>query len=264
MTGLIPVLLYHSVNDHPARRDGPYAVSPACFAAHADVIRASGRAAIRITELADGLRSERLLPERPVAVTFDDGFADTYDAVEVLLRRDLSSTVYVTTGAIGSLARLSRAGVADLARLQSVEVGAHGLRHRRLDELDEHELDDEVNASKAQLEDLTHVSVNSFAYPHGAYDRRAREAVIRAGYRSAAAVKNAISHAGDDPYAIARWTVTRATPPARIAEILEGDGIPLAWADERLRTRVFRTVRRRRRRLAGTLVGCTKREAQTR
>jgi hypothetical protein len=94
------------------------------------------------------------------------------------------------------------------------------------------------------------INIESFAYPHGAYDRRARQAVIQAGYRSAAAVKNAVSHASDDPFAIARWTVTRGTPVSRIAEVLEGDGVPRAWANERLRTRAFRTVRRERRRIA--------------
>jgi peptidoglycan/xylan/chitin deacetylase (PgdA/CDA1 family) len=253
VTDIIPVLLYHSVNDRAQPRDRPYSVSRACFAAHADAVRASGRVAIRMSELAAGLRSERPLPERPVAVTFDDGFADTYDAVQALLRRHMSSTVYVTTGAVGARDRLSCAGVWELARLPSVEVGAHGVRHRYLDELDDHELTEEIRDSKAQLEDLIQVGVNSFAYPHGAYDWRAREAVIAAGYHSAAAVKNAVSHAGDDPFAIARWTVTRGTPVSRIAQVLEGEGLPRAWMGERVRTRAFRTARRQRRRMAKRL-----------
>jgi peptidoglycan/xylan/chitin deacetylase (PgdA/CDA1 family) len=249
MNDVIPVLLYHSVTDGP-RHDWRYAVSRAGFAEHVAAVSASGREALRVTELADGLRSERPLPERPMAVTFDDGFADTYDAVELLLAGGVPSTVYIPTGAIGARGRLSRSAVADLARLPSVEVGAHGVRHLYLDELDDRELDDEVRVSKAQLEEVTHVSVRSFAYPHGAYEGRARQAVISAGYRSAAAVKNAVSHARDDPFAIARWTVTHGTPASRIAEVLEGDGVPRAWANERLRTRAFRTVRRERRRVA--------------
>jgi peptidoglycan/xylan/chitin deacetylase (PgdA/CDA1 family) len=250
---IIPVLLYHSVSDHAEPRDRPYSVSRACFAAHADAVKASGREAIRMSELAAGLRSERALPERPVAVTFDDGFADTYVAVQALLRLDVSSTVYVTTGAVGTRDRLSCAGVAELARMPSVEVGAHGVRHRYLDELDDHELTEEVRGSKAQLEDLTQVGVDSFAYPHGAYDTRAREAVIAAGYHSAAAVKNAVSHPGDDLFAIARWTVTLGTRASRIAEVLEGEGVPRAWREERLRTRAFRSVRCQRRRVATRL-----------
>jgi peptidoglycan/xylan/chitin deacetylase (PgdA/CDA1 family) len=253
VTDIIPVLLYHSVSDSPSQRDRTYSVPCACFAEHVDVVRASGRVTIAISELAAGLRGERRLPERPVAVTFDDGFADTYDAVETALRGGVRSTVYVTTGAVGSRDRLSPQAVAELARSPDVEIGAHGVRHRYLDELDDHELDHEVRGSKAQLEDLVQATVSSFAYPHGAYDARVRQAVIQAGYRSAAAVKNAVSHPADDPFAIARWTVTLGTPARRIAQVLEGEDLPRAWAHERLRTRVFRTARRQRRRAATRL-----------
>jgi hypothetical protein len=44
----------------------------------------------------------------------------------------------------------------------------------------------------------------------------AREALIRAGYDSAAAVKNAVSHLDDDPFAMAHWIVTEQTTAARL------------------------------------------------
>jgi peptidoglycan/xylan/chitin deacetylase (PgdA/CDA1 family) len=182
MTGPIPVLLYHSVHDHPERGDRRHTVSRACFAEHVDAIADSGRVGVGITELADALRGGSL-PERPVAITFDDGFADTYDAVEALLRRGLPSTVYVTTGGIGRPGRLSASEVVTLSRLTGVDVGAHAMRHRRLDELDDRELAEEVRGSKTLLEGLTQRPVLSFAYPHGAYDGRVRHAVIAAGYR---------------------------------------------------------------------------------
>jgi peptidoglycan/xylan/chitin deacetylase (PgdA/CDA1 family) len=250
---VIPVLLYHSVADDPRRRDRRYTVSRADFQAHADAIKASGRVALRITDLAAGLRGERGLPERSLAVTFDDGFADTYDAVEALFDRDLTSTVYVTTGELGARNRLPPSSLAELAHGDSTEVGAHAVRHRRLDELDDRELTREVSVSKVALEQLIQLPVCSFAYPHGAYDRRVRRAVITSGYRSAAAVKNAVSHASDDPFAIARWTVTAGTSASRIAEVLEGKGVARARAHERLRTRAYRSARRGRRRLANTL-----------
>jgi peptidoglycan/xylan/chitin deacetylase (PgdA/CDA1 family) len=245
----IPVLLYHSVSDRPAPGDSWGAVSWADFTSHVNAVKASGREPIGITALAAALRAERPLPDRPVAITFDDGSADTYAAVEELLRHDLVSTVYVTSGEVGERARLSPGQLLSLARLPGIEVGAHAVRHRRLDELDDAELARQLRVSKAHLEDLTQRSVRSFAYPHGSYDSRVREAVIAAGYDSAAAVKNAISHPRDDPYAIARWTVTEGTPAARISQILEGRGVPVAWAHERLRTRAYRTARRQRRRL---------------
>jgi peptidoglycan/xylan/chitin deacetylase (PgdA/CDA1 family) len=245
---LIPVLLYHSVSDRAERRDRRWTVSRSAFAAHVDAVKQSGREALRVTELADALRADRPLPERPVAVTFDDGYADTYDAVERLLARGLSSTVYITTGEVGAANRLAPNELAELARSPSVEIGAHAVRHRRLDELRDPELADEVVTSKGRLEEQIQGSVRSFAYPHGAYDPRVREAVVVAGYRSAAAVKNAVSHASDDPFAIARWTVSAGTAAARIVEVLEGVGVPRAWPHERFRTRAYRAARRGRRR----------------
>jgi peptidoglycan/xylan/chitin deacetylase (PgdA/CDA1 family) len=249
-TTVIPVLLYHSVSEGPSASWG--AVSREEFESHLDVIVASGRQTITIATLADALRGDQPLPECPVAITFDDGYSDTYQAVELLCGRNLCSTVYVTTGEIGAADRLSHEQLTRLARIAIVELGAHGVRHLRLDELDDDELVRELRLSKAQLERLTSERIDSFAYPHGAYDRRVREAVIAAGYGSAAAVKNALCHPKDDPFAIARWTVTAATPAERIAEVLEGEGVPLAWSRERLRTRAYRTARRQRRRLFGT------------
>jgi peptidoglycan/xylan/chitin deacetylase (PgdA/CDA1 family) len=252
VSGVIPVLLYHSVADEPSR-DRRFAVSRSTFEAHADAIEASGRVPLRISELARGLRRDAPLPARAVAVTFDDGFADTYAAVESLAGRGLSATVYVITGEIGARDRLTASRVAELAHMPLVEVGAHSIRHPYLDELDDGELTHEIAASRSELEHLTEAPVGSFAYPHGAYGRRVRAAVIGAGYGSAAAVKNAVSHAADDPFAIARWTVTWGTPASRITQVLEGDDVPLAWSRERVRTRAYRTARRGRRRVARRL-----------
>ncbi len=135
--------------------------------------------------------------------------------------------------------------------MPGVEVGAHSVHHPYLDELGDAEIDEEVGASKRQLEDVVGARVRSFAYPHGAFDARVRQAVISAGYDSAVAVKNAISHLQDDPLAIARWTVTEDTTADRIAEVLEGTDVPRAWRDERVRTRAYRSVRRMRRGVAG-------------
>jgi hypothetical protein len=99
--------------------------------------------------------------------------------------------------------------------------------------------------------------IASFAYPHGSYDHTVRTAVVAAGFGSAAAIKNAVSHLDDDPFAIARWTVTAATSPEELGRILDGEGVPLAWSHVRLRTRASRTARRTRRRIRGLMQSST-------
>jgi peptidoglycan/xylan/chitin deacetylase (PgdA/CDA1 family) len=245
----LPVLLYHSIADAALPGLDRFTVPPAEFRAQLDVIASCGRRPVTMSELAECLRSGRR-PERDVlAVTIDDGYADTPAAVRALLDNGVSATVYVTTGSLGDEGMLSRAQLGELAGADGVEIGAHTVSHPYLDELSGPALEAEVAGSGRALEEALGAPVASFAYPHGSHDRRARAAVVAAGYRSGAAIKNAISHLDDDPFAIARWTVTAGTSPERIARILRGEGAPLAWRRERLRTRAFRAVRRARRRL---------------
>jgi peptidoglycan/xylan/chitin deacetylase (PgdA/CDA1 family) len=245
----IPVLLYHAVHSEPPLGMEEWTVSPALFATHVDAIAASGRRSVTVSEVAQYLRGEREAGDEVVAVTFDDGYADTLDAARTLFDRGLRSTVYVTTGNIGKAGMLSPSDVATLGGIPVVEIGAHSASHRRLDELPAGVVDEEVRTSKRELERLLGRPIDSFAYPHGSYDRRTRAIVVRHGYHSAAAVKNAMSHTHDDPFAIARWTVTATTGAEQIASFLEGEGVRLAWRHERLRTRAYRYVRRARRRL---------------
>lgn len=245
----VPVLVYHAINMVPPAGLARWTISPRNFGQHVAVIVASGRVPVTISELAECLRGERRLERRAVAVTFDDGYCDTHGAVLELLRQDICSTVYVTTGTAGTAGMLSPAQLGGLASLEGVELGAHSVTHPHLDELASAQLDAEIAGSKHALETLIGMPVNSFAYPHGAHDRSARAAVVRARYTSAVAVKNAISHLDDDPFAIARWTVTARTSAERLAEVLRGERVPLARRRERVRTRTYRVVRRTRRRL---------------
>ena len=244
-----PILLYHSIADSPpAGQRDRFTVPPAIFDEHLAAIAASGRAAMTISEVARALTGDAPFPERAVAVTFDDGFDDTLPAVEALSARGISSTVYVTTGAIDTARGISLPALRALAGA-GAEVGAHTVTHPHLDEIRAADCMREIRDSRHDLEQRLESEVASFAYPHGSHHRRVRAAVIDAGFSSAAAVKNALSHAHDDPFAIARWTVTRETTLDELEALLDGRGAPLAWIGERYATKAFRRVRRLKHRL---------------
>jgi peptidoglycan/xylan/chitin deacetylase (PgdA/CDA1 family) len=248
----IPVLLYHSVREVPLPGLQRWTLSPAEFQQHLAAVAASGRTSVTMSALADGLAGRAVLPEAPVAITFDDGFDDTLPALKVVLEHGLAATAYVQTGRVGSAGWLNEHEVEAVGALgPRIEVGAHTIDHQRVDELSGAALEREVAGSKRALEDILGVPVGGFAYPHGAHDPRSRDAVIAAGYTHAAAVKNALSHPGDDPFAIARWTVEGGTTPGRIVEVLAGDGVGVASRPDRITTTAYRGVRRLRRRLTG-------------
>lgn len=258
----IPILLYHSVASGIAGEFAPYAISRAAFAEHLDVILERGHSPLTVSDLARRLRSGEDLPARPVVITFDDGFADfADDAWPELESRGLPATLYVATAELGGTSTwLADAGQGDrpmltMAQLRELsaagcEIGAHTRSHPPLDCISRAAAEAEIRGSKLDLEDGLGTAVPSFAYPHGHHDRHVRRIVVDAGFESACAVKNALSHPADDLYALARITVFGDVTADRLEGYLDGRGVRLAPRRELLRTTAWRTVRRRRHRRA--------------
>ena len=130
-----------------------------------------------------------------------------------------------------------------------MDVGGHSVDHPHLDVLPRTRMQDEIDRCRDTLSQLVQRDVRNFAFPHGSHRRREREHLATTGWRSGAAVKNALSHSADDRFGFARVTITEQTSDDSLRMLLRGEGAPLAWRHDRIRTRAFRQVRRARQRL---------------
>lgn len=253
----VPILAYHSVSRDPPPWIGSLSVTPAAFRRHLKLIAEAGATVLRVSDFVDAIVRGSGLPERPVLVTFDDGFADfRREAWPALREAGFVATLYVTTGFLEGLHRASGAtrppgpwldwDALPGLREQGVEIGGHSRTHPHLDTLSAEAARREIEGCKEVLERLLQAPVRSFAYPHGFHSRSVRDLVRESGFDSACAVKNRLSSSDDDPLALARLTVRSATTPAELAAWLSGRGAPVAPRRERLRTRAWRTYRRGR------------------
>lgn len=244
-----PVLLYHSVQQDPSSWICAFTVSPATLARHLGLLVASGRTPVTVSQLRDGLAGRRGLPERPVVVTIDDGFADTLTAAAPILRQHaVCSTVYVTTGFVtgtspGGDRMLDWSQVAEL-RAQGHEIGAHSVTHPQLDTLTRRAAWHEIRDGKNILEDRLGEQVRTFAYPHGYSSPVVRRLTRQAGFESACSVKNALSFPADPQLAVSRLMLTARTSDETVRRWLDGAGAPVGRRDERLITRAWRGYRR--------------------
>ncbi len=125
-------------------------------------------------DIIESLQNKKALPLRTIAVTFDDGYEDTFKiALPVLRHLKISATVFITTGYIDreipayqNAPMLSWRMVKMMER-QGIEIGAHTVTHPNLRECNVQEIKNQLVGSKKRLEDKLSHSIRLLAYPYG-------------------------------------------------------------------------------------------------
>jgi peptidoglycan/xylan/chitin deacetylase (PgdA/CDA1 family) len=158
-----------------------------------------------------------------VGLTFDDGYADFADAaLPVLRRHGCTATLFVLPGRLGGSndwdprgprRPLLTAPQIRAAAAAGTEIASHGLLHRDLVGCPDDVLLAETARSRELLGELTGTAPAGFCYPYGTFDRRAADAVRRAGYAYACAITPG-AQAGS--YALPRTHISHADRGARL------------------------------------------------
>jgi peptidoglycan/xylan/chitin deacetylase (PgdA/CDA1 family) len=229
----IPILMYHSISEHATPKYRPFVVSPKLFADHMTYMRHHGYTTITVTQFVYIVtQGEAALPERPVVITFDDGFADFFtEALPILQQYNFTATLYIATGFIGSTSLwMRREGEATRSMLtwdqvneisaRGIECGGHSHWHRQLDTLPLTEARNEIVRCKGLLEDHLGQEVSTFAYPHSYHSAAIKRLVREARYTSACAVGYAMSSVTTDPFALARLRMGADTSVDVLAALL--------------------------------------------
>ncbi len=253
------MLLYHSVRGEPTPGFERWETSSERLRTQLNQLEAAGRIPVSLPTYGRWLRNDAgiALPDQPVVITFDDGFANFLDVVPQFLERGYPVTLFVPTAYVGGESdwlapqfrrqMLTWSQIADLDR-SGIEIGSHSHAHRPIDTLRARDVRVEITRSRELIEDHLGHACASFAYPHGYYSRAVRRVVGDAGFEQACAVKDAMSGAGDDPMAVARLFVGWDDVGAKFDRLLVA-GHRRRVGHERIATRGWRIVRRARARL---------------
>ena len=247
--------MYHSISDRAQPRFRIFSLSPASFTQQMAYLAQHHYTPLTVSQYVSARTTGASLPELAVVLTFDDGFADFYtEALPVLRRFGWTATLYISTAYVSGTSRFLQRE-RETSRLMltweqlneisadGIEIGAHGHRHLQLDVIPSANARTEITRSKAVLEAKLNRTIESFAYPYGFYRPAVQQLVREAGFRSACAVRYAMSSASDDPFALSRLIVPGDISLNQFADLLSGRGPQLEPTYERLRAFVWRCAR---------------------
>lgn len=247
----VPVLMYHEIAE-VSESGSRLAVSPASFAAQLGYLRSAGFTAITAGELlAAWAGGTGKLPDRPVVLTFDDGYEDFHSrAMPLLAQYGCTATLFVTTGWLQDAdmrleaadRMLNRTQLAEVAAA-GVEIGAHTRRHPQLDQLPGPQVRRELCTSKQWLEDKLGLPVPGLAYPFGYSSAGVREVAREAGYGYACAVSNKTAGPASDLLRLPRLTVRQATTMPAFRRLAAGQAT-MGLLEDRALTKSWAGVRR--------------------
>jgi peptidoglycan/xylan/chitin deacetylase (PgdA/CDA1 family) len=227
----IKVLVYHRVvNDDGLGREYPWiCVHAREFRNQLELLDRWGFTAVTFDDIRLCLEGQLDLPRRPVVLTFDDGYLDTYEnAFPLLCEYGMRAVVFalgdnrIKTSewcrSIGTPVAALMGGQ-QLVELHAAgfEIGSQSMTHANLTTLPGGEAWEEISRSRILLEILLDSPVLSFSYPYGLANGTTKRMVADAGYSIACGISTGPARFGREKYDIRRIAIPNSAGPVGFA-----------------------------------------------
>lgn len=232
------VLIYHHVSDITPESTS---VTPAVFAQHMAYLDANGFSVRPLGTILETLRSGGDLPDKTVAITFDDAYRSIMEhAAPILLRYRWPYTIFVNTHAVdeGYHNYLSWDELAALAK-DGAEIGNHSFSHGHLIRHREDEgnaewkirVEDDIQRAQREIRRALGIEPKLFSYPYGEYTAELQELVGALGFFGITQKSGAIG-SGFDPLAVPRFPMaTHYEDMERLAIAANARPLPVGNVD---------------------------------
>jgi peptidoglycan/xylan/chitin deacetylase (PgdA/CDA1 family) len=228
----LPILMYHRVAPTGAPAMRQWRVTPEELEEQLSYLTSVGYHSVTLEAWRDAVVRRRTLPGKPIALTFDDGYAD-FDAFArpLLDRHGFQATLFVVTDRVGTtntwdsaieevplmdwdvLRRLSRSGFA---------IGSHTATHPHLTAVsDAHVVRELARSRRTLLKELGHTP-KLFAAPYGLRDSGIDALIGACGFELALTCDAAVATLAHQLLRLPRLEVTGGLSLAGFVRLLGG------------------------------------------
>ena len=206
----VPVLNYHQVNDE---KHSALTLHVDQFREQMEYLHNQGYNTITLAQLYDYLENGTELPNKPIVITFDDGYVDNYKNVLPILKEyNMKATLFMISDAANT------PGFVSTEQMHQMEAGGfdiqgHTNHHKILTKIAPTELPDALLGGKTSLEGILGEPIEYLAYPGGFNDMLVQYVTKQSGYKMAFTVQPGTVQPGDNLYALNRLAIFQGDTP---------------------------------------------------
>lgn len=200
LTG-VPVLNYHQVND---KYKTVLTMTPEDFDTQMEYLHTHGYHAITQKQFEAYMLGHGELPDRPVLITFDDGYVDNYEhAYPIMKKYGFTGTIFIIVDLVGKPGYLTWEQIREMSR-NGIEFGSHTVSHKPLTSFDRDGIRRELRESKQALERELQKPCIAIAFPEGEFNDVVMEETKAAGYKYGFTVDTGRDFPSDNPFGLER------------------------------------------------------------
>lgn len=217
----VSVLMYHMIGNE---KNNAAIMTAENLRWQMKYLKDNGYHPITMQELNDYVTKGAALPEKPVCITFDDGYEDNYTIVYPLMKEmGFPWTIFVIAGQVGQPNRVTWDQLSEMADSQTVTIANHTMTHPKLHNLPREEARQEIFGCQQALKDHLGIDNHWIAYPYGDYDDAVVQMTKDAGITLAVTTDAGRVHVGSFPFELKRVWIGNEVSRANYAERLVKD-----------------------------------------
>lgn len=214
----VPVLMYHAVGDTPWGIEELFVTTSNLEAQLAYLVN-HGYDPIWFEDL-----SHVQDYDKPVILTFDDGYDDNYTQLFPLLKKyNVKATVFVIAGYIGSNHKATEAQIREMADSGLVSIQSHTLTHEYLDTMNADAQEYELSESKKVLTRVTGRIPYVLCYPTGRFNKLTVE-IGQKYYNFGVKMTGGLYNTSANSFYVNRYYIARYTDLSTFAYYISSAG----------------------------------------
>lgn len=202
----VPILMYHSISNNSAS-EGLTAlrITQDSFNDQMKYLKDNGYYTLTMDEINDFITKNKPIPEKSVALTFDDGYEDNYTNVYPVLKQyGFKATIFVVASSVDKNSEYLTS--AQLKEMQSngIDIESGTNENIKLADLTSSQQLKNLQSAKQTLETILNKKVNYVSYPFGSYNANTLDAANKAGYLLGLSRDGKWSYKADGVYKLSR------------------------------------------------------------